>query len=243
MKSLNFSVCMASYNGAEFIAEQIESILAQLDENDELIISDDGSSDDTCSIIRNYQKSDSRIKLINGPKMGFSCNFGNAVSHASKEIIVFTDQDDIWAPNKLKTLEALFSTNMEYTTILHSMTTFTSDPSNDEGKIIISYHKGVMRNLARSSYWGCCMAVKREFINRFLPFPDYCVGHDQLTGLMSEKYGKTKFIEEKLIMHRIHAHNTCGKGTFKEAISFRCNLFNNYRYAKKNYKAHIRGLA
>jgi len=243
MKAYNFSVCMATYNGAEFITEQIDSILAQMDENDELIISDDGSSDDTCEIVRRYTESDGRIKLVAGPKMGFSCNFGNAVANARNEIIVFTDQDDIWAEGKLSTIEECFIKDPECTTILHDMSTFITDPAKDEGKIVITYHSGVYRNLLRSSYWGCCMAVKREFINRFMPFPDYCVGHDQLTGIMSEKYGKTDYIDKKLIMHRIHAHNTCGKSSIKNAIVFRCKLFGNYRFANRKYKSFIKGRA
>ena len=231
---------MATYNGAEFIAEQIDSILVQMDEYDELIISDDGSSDNTCEIVKRYMESDGRIKLIAGPKMGFSCNFGNAVANSSKEIIVFTDQDDVWAKDKLATIEECFVNDPKCTTILHNMSTFVDDPAKDEGKIVIEYHKGTLRNIAFSCYWGCCMAVKREFIDRFTPFPDYCVGHDQLTGIMSEKYGKTKYIDKKLIMHRIHAHNTCGRGGLKRAMVFRYNLFKNYRYADRKYKSSVR---
>ena len=79
MKSV--SVAMASYNGARFIKEQIETILNQMEENDELIISDDGSKDDTKDIIHEFEKKDNRVKLIDGPQKGVVANFENALKN------------------------------------------------------------------------------------------------------------------------------------------------------------------
>ena len=62
-------------------------------------------------------------------------------------------------------------------------------------------------------------------------------------AFLSEKYGKTNYIDKKLIMHRIHAHNTCGKSNIKNAIVFRCKLFNNYRFADRKYKSFVKGRA
>lgn len=87
------SVCMATYNGTKYIQEQINSILSQFGENDELVISDDGSKDDTCSIISSYQ--DSLIKLLfNKGKHGFIGNFENALSQCKGDYIFLSDQDD-----------------------------------------------------------------------------------------------------------------------------------------------------
>lgn len=93
------SVCMATYNGEEYIKEQLESILCQLGEMDEIIISDDGSTDNTLNIIESYN--DSRIKIhINTGKHGFVYNFENALQKAKGEYIFLSDQDDIWLPEK-----------------------------------------------------------------------------------------------------------------------------------------------
>ena len=92
---MNISVVMTTYNGQSYIEKQINSILINLQKEDELIISDDGSTDETIHIIELKQKEDKRIQLIKGPQKGPKQNFENAIQYASKDIIVLSDQDDI----------------------------------------------------------------------------------------------------------------------------------------------------
>lgn len=95
------SVCMACYNGQKYIRQQIDSILSQLKENDELIISDDGSKDLTCEIVLSYH--DPRIKLLHNTKEhGFIGNFENALRCAKGDIIFLSDQDDVWKKIKFR---------------------------------------------------------------------------------------------------------------------------------------------
>lgn len=97
------SVCMATYNGEPFLREQIDSILSQLNEKDELVISDDNSKDSTVDIIKSYH--DKRIKLfINKEKKGVTHNFENALVHSKGDLIFLADQDDVWLPGKIKEL-------------------------------------------------------------------------------------------------------------------------------------------
>ena len=104
------SVCMATYNGGKYILDQIESILPQLGERDELIISDDGSTDSTMEIIRAIQ--DSRIKLFeNSGRHGVTGNFENAIRHAAGEIIFLSDQDDVWLPGKIDGMVSFLKEN------------------------------------------------------------------------------------------------------------------------------------
>ena len=94
------SVCIATYNGALYIKEQLNSILPQLSDNDEIIISDDHSTDDTLQIIRSIN--DKRIKIfINQGEKGYTPNFENALQKALGEYIFLCDQDDIWMENKV----------------------------------------------------------------------------------------------------------------------------------------------
>lgn len=232
---MKFSVCIATYNGEKYIEEQIVSIQHQLKQDDEIIVSDDGSSDNTLEIVRKMQEEDRRIIIVIGPKKGFSCNFENAVKHATGDVILFSDQDDIWEKDKIEEVENVFLNNPDCTTILHTMSTFTSEEDNT-GTIVVGYNKGVLRNYLRSSYWGCCMAVKREFVNQFLPFREYCVGHDQLIGLMSEKYGKTIFLDKTLLKHRLHDKNTSFTLPLKKKIIFRIELLKDYIYTNRVYK-------
>ena len=101
------SVCMASYNGEKYIKEQIDSILKQLSDEDELVISDDGSTDNTLSVIQSIH--DKRIKLIhNQGEHGYSRNFENALKNSKGDYIFLSDQDDVWKDNKVETILPLY---------------------------------------------------------------------------------------------------------------------------------------
>ena len=238
MRKYTYSVCVATYNGEKYIEEQLVSIYKQLTDKDEIIVSDDGSKDGTIAVVEQLKQQYPNIKIVKGPQKGFSCNFENAVKNASCDIILFSDQDDIWKENKVNKIDEVFTKDETCTTILHTMSTFRV--GEDEGhEIPMGYHSGVFSNWLMSSYWGCCMAVKREFMHRFLPFREYCVGHDQLTGLMTEKYGKVCFLNEDLIMHRLHDSNTSFTQPFAKKLKFRMEMLKDYLYTNKVYKSTI----
>src|SRR3954452_14743734 len=94
------SVALATYNGERFIAEQLKSIITQLDENSEVIISDNGSTDRTIEIITSFN--DKRIVLLHCSQRGLISNFENALNKVSGDIIFLSDQDDIWLGNKVQ---------------------------------------------------------------------------------------------------------------------------------------------
>ena len=233
-KKLFVSVCLATYNGEKYLNQQIDSILQQLRDGDELIVSDDGSTDRTLELLMDYQKACDNITVVKGPQDGFSSNFGNAIMHANNDIIVFSDQDDIWCKNKIvQTCETFKDSSV--TTMLHTMFTFRENDLKATGEITITYHSGVLRNFIKSCYWGCCMAVRRDFLRRFFPFRTHCVGHDQLIGLMTEKYGKIAFVDQPLIWHRLHTTNTSRPKTLNQMFDFRIELRKDYLFAKKIY--------
>ena len=94
------SVCMATYNGEKYIEQQIASILAQLSENDELIVSDDGSSDHTTDILARYG-TDRRIRVLHGGFHSPIYNFEHAIKQAQGDYIFMADQDDVWLPGRV----------------------------------------------------------------------------------------------------------------------------------------------
>src|SRR5690349_4097162 len=96
------SVCMAVKNGEAYVEEQVDSILCQLHPRDELIVSDDHSSDATLNIIRRFK--DPRIKLFSSSRQGLIYNFEQALSRSSGDFIFLADQDDVWHPEKLSTM-------------------------------------------------------------------------------------------------------------------------------------------
>ena len=97
------SVCMATYNGEKYIREQLDSILVQLSKEDEVVISDDSSTDRTVAIIKEFR--DDRIVLFENQKFRSPVfNFQNSLNHAKNDIIILSDQDDIWKSDKVEVL-------------------------------------------------------------------------------------------------------------------------------------------
>ena len=202
---MKVSVCMATYNGAEYINEQIYSILKQLSYQDELIISDDGSTDNTIDIIKNIH--DNRISLFkNCKKKGVAHHFENALSHATGEYIFLADQDDIWIDNKLSVIIKELE-NVDC--VLHNATLIDKD-GNLLGDDLFSIYKtrpGYFKNLFRNTYVGCCMAIRKELLKYILPIPDKISMHDMWIALIAEKKGTTKILPDKLIQYRRHGNN------------------------------------
>ena len=199
------SICLASYNGGKFIKEQIESILPQLSESDELIISDDGSKDDTISIIQSFN--DCRIKLyINEMNHGFMGNFENALKHANGDVIFLSDQDDIWKENKVKT--SLIELN--YCDLLVHNAELVDGNGISLGKDYYSClhnHVGFWANLWKTRFLGCCMVFNRKVLDACLPFPKRVVAHDYWIGMYALTKYKVKFIPNILLLYRRHGNN------------------------------------
>lgn len=205
------SVCMASYNGEKFIRRQIDSILFQLGLHDELIISDDGSTDSTCEIVESYR--DPRIVLLHH-KMpcGISANFENAIVHARGDIIFLSDQDDVWLPNKVERVVRAFAESSAKV-VHHSAVVVDSDdkvihPSYTEYRGI---RRGLLKNWIKASYLGCCMAFKREILKDLLPFyksRSMYFMHDDWVGLVGEINGGVCFIPDILMKYYRHGGNS-----------------------------------
>jgi glycosyltransferase involved in cell wall biosynthesis len=209
---------MATYNGEQFIREQIDSILLQLGENDELVISDDQSRDKTLEIIQSYN--DKRIKFFTHERAGRPTeNFQNALNHAKGDYIFLSDQDDVWLPGKYDKMLALLSS---YDLVLSD-----SILVDEDLKVIkpsfFKFHgsaTGIARNVIKNSYFGSCMAFKRYLLDFALPFPPSReIGHDVWIGLIGEIVGKVFLIDEPLIMYRRHASAVTPHGIGKSKRS------------------------
>lgn len=201
------SVAMATYNGEKYIREQLESILKQLNEDDEIIISDDGSTDNTINIIKSFD--DKRIKIFDGPRNGVKQNFANAIEKCNGKYIFLSDQDDIWMNNKVNIVLKNFEKE-NCRCIVHDCIVFDS---NNNDNIFDSFYKyrnsgsGIIKNIWKNTYIGCCMAFKGDLKKSILPIPNNIEMHDQWIGLISEKKGRTLFINNKLIRYRRHSDN------------------------------------
>ncbi len=202
------SVCMATYNGEKYLKEQIESILANLKQEDELLVSDDGSADDTWEILCQYRKKDPRIRLLHGPGTGVIANFESVVRRAGGDILFLADQDDVWEPDKIDRVLACFQ-KTGCSVVVHD-----ADMMDAEGrKTMPSFFEwrgsgpGAARNIVKNSYIGCCMAFRRKLLGRILPIPKNIEMHDQWIGVWGDLCGGSFFLDEALIHYRRHGDN------------------------------------
>lgn len=207
---MKVSVAMATYNGERFIREQLDSILPQLSPQDEVVISDDGSTDRTVDIILEYANGDDRICLVKGPGKGAIFNFEHAIKRCSGDVIFLCDQDDVWLPGKVKTvLEKFDKTGAEL--ILHNAAV-VNEALEQMGTFfdIKKVESGVVRNMVKNSYMGCAMAFRSTLKKAVMPFPKGMPMHDQWIGLLAEIYGKVALIDEPLMLYRRHGGNVTG---------------------------------
>lgn len=202
------SVCVATYNGEKYIEEQLDSILNNICSDDEIVVSDDGSNDNTLNILNEYRCKYPNIKIINGPKKGVVQNFQNAIYYAKGDFIFLSDQDDIWENNKVICVMDYLTTK-GYSLIVHDASLIDGEGEKIEDSFfaIRKSKSGLIKNFIKNSYIGCCMAFTSEMKKYILPIPSNIEMHDWWIGLVSEIYGKTFFLEDKLIRYRRHGKN------------------------------------
>ncbi len=199
---------MAAYNGALYIRQQLDSILENLSDEDEVIISDDGSSDGTRAIVEEYRRTDARIRLLDGPQDGVIANFEYAIANCSGEYIFLADQDDVWAPDKVEKVMQVFD-GTSAVLVVHDAKVMDAALAHTLMESFFDYRHskaGVFYNLVRNRYMGCCMAFRRKLVRKILPIPKDIPMHDQWIGLVSDYcYGRSFFLEQPLLYYRRHA--------------------------------------
>jgi glycosyltransferase involved in cell wall biosynthesis len=211
--SLSVSVCMATYNGAKYIEEQARSILVQLNAGDELVIVDDGSNDDTISIVEALR--DPRISIHrNDRNRGHVYSFQAAIRYSKNPFILLADQDDRWLPNRVDALlSSLLSTRAMVTT--SNMDYMDSDGNRVAGNVHRvtreESHRcvsNIVRIFAgRSGYFGCAMAFRRELLPIVLPIPEFVESHDLWIALASNLFGTNVHIPDNTVIRRLHSSN------------------------------------
>lgn len=197
------SVCLASLNGGRYIRAQVESILAS-PRVTELLVSDDGSTDDTLQVLKAIR--DPRLQILSGPRRGVIRNFEFLLGQASGDYIFLSDQDDVWLERKVDTMLAA----------LQDADLAVSDCAvvdNELQLVARSFFEargsgpGVVRNLWKNSFLGCCMAFRRGVLAYVLPLPEGVPMHDWWIGLMVNLKGRVRFVQEVLVQYRRHGAN------------------------------------
>lgn len=201
------SVCMPVYNGAAWLPEQLDSILVQLGPSDELVINDDGSSDDTFQILKAYQQRDKRIQLLPAKRFGSVVyNLEYILTAAKGEYILLSDQDDVWLPEKVNHMLAALA---EHALVVHDCLVVDCNKQTIHPSFFEAHGSGVgrLKNFIRNGYLGCCMGFRRNLLHTALPFPKNLAMHDIWLGNVAAWWYDVHFISDKLIYYRRHGNN------------------------------------
>jgi len=221
------SVCMATYNGERYLRRQLETILPQLAADDELVISDDSSTDATLAIINSF--ADARIRLFPGQTFRSPVfNFEHALQQARGEIIVLADQDDVWLPHKIDLVRRFFAADARRPLLMVMDATVVDAEEREIYPSVLqklNAGPGFWKNLYDNRYLGCCMAFSRDLLARALPFPRNMPMHDIWLGQLCERIGTTEFVPVVTMKYRKHsASMTEFKIQFKPLLQIRRRL-------------------
>lgn len=213
-------ILLATYNGEQYLREQLDSIMCQTYSNFRLLISDDCSSDSTKEILEEYVEKDKRIIVFSQEKnLGVVKNFEFLLKRVENKYFMFSDQDDIWNENKIeKSIKVIEETESD---LIYSDLEVVDSSLNvtysSYWKLKGFYKKIVKYNNFESLYLnnfitGCTMLSKKELIEEFLPLPNTSkfVLHDYWIPLILSQKHKITYIEEPLIKYRQHKNNKVG---------------------------------
>lgn len=224
---------MATYNGAMTIERQLDSIVTQLSKDDEIIIVDDGSTDATRTLIKQYQAAKyPALKLIvNENNLGPIKSFEKALQLAQGDYIFLSDQDDIWNANKVESVMSAFDEGADL--VVHDGVVVDGE-LNIIDKSWNHYNgnnvaQGLFGNLIKNGYTGAMMAISKRMIATATPFPEDISMHDQWLFVVAKmRHLKIVIIEEPLMQYVRHGNNATGmqKRKKSEMLSDRVKLLN-----------------
>lgn len=237
---MRISVAIAYYNGGEYIEEQLHSILSQLTSEDEVILSIDGASDGSKPLLEEWAQKDERIHLLQGPGKGVVRNFEEAIAHCGGDIIFLSDQDDVWREHKVKKVLKAFR-DPAIMAVLHNGALIDGAGEELSGKTLFELRNsrsGILKNLIKNSYIGCCMAFRKELLPVILPIPEDMYMHDYWIGTAAEMCGKVGLLREPLIGYRRHDSNVTQMehGSIGFMLKKRMGILKCLRLLKKRVK-------
>ncbi|MBN1392851.1 MAG: glycosyltransferase family 2 protein [Sedimentisphaerales bacterium] len=224
MHKQSVDILLAAYNGQKYLAAQIDSILAQSYQDWQLLIRDDGSSDDTVKIIKEYAgRLPDKIRLItdNENHLGASLNFGKLLEYADSDYVMFCDQDDVWLPNKIElTLNAMKAAEQIYPDkpiLVHTDLRITDSRLNTIADSMWRYQKlypevgdDLNKIMAQNVVTGCTVMINKKARAVSIPIPKEAVLYDWWIALNVCKHGKIVYLSTPSILYRQHSDNEVG---------------------------------
>ncbi|WP_279131729.1 glycosyltransferase family 2 protein [Photobacterium phosphoreum] len=207
-------VLLATYNGELYVRQQIESILQQTFSDFKLYIRDDGSSDNTLNIINDF--SDERIVLIKDDKLtkGVGDNFKILMQNSLSDFILFSDQDDIWLPNKIEELYKYASENFDadIPSLVYS-SGYVVDKNLKHKKLLTSFRSIIdFKDILclNGGVQGCACLINRKALSSLLSLDFKWFMHDQAVSLFVSFFGEIHQLNKPLFLYRQHSNNVLG---------------------------------
>ncbi len=204
---MKISIALATYNGARYLQDQLESFLAQTRLPDEVVVNDDGSTDETLDLVRRF--SDRApfpvVWSLNARRLGFARNFSLALRKSTGDLVFLSDQDDVWFPEKIERLAAVADADPEALVIMNDAA-LTDEALRETGLTKLGQIRSA--GISDGSFvMGCCAAIRREFLDLCLPIPDGVRAHDVWLVRLADGLGRKRIIPDVLQYYRRHGDN------------------------------------
>ena len=219
------AILLATYNGEQFLEQQLDSIVSQTYQNFKIYISDDCSSDATVRILQEYQQKfpDKIFYGINKKNIGYVKNFEKLLQGVKEKYIALSDQDDIWQSDKLEIqmseILEIEDNSQQRAVLIHSDLSMIDDHGNIIENSYFAYRKYKLKNkkdfghiLGPCGVMGNTVIMNENLKKLVLPFPDKLDTHDYWIAISAELFGVRKTLPQQLVKYRIHksnASNSC----------------------------------
>ncbi|MEO6355050.1 MAG: glycosyltransferase family 2 protein [Ferruginibacter sp.] len=235
------SIVMATYNGSLYLAEQMESLMAQSYKNLEIIVVDDCSGDNTVEILKKFQEKKPSINIIsNETNLGYIKNFEKGCSLARGEYIALCDQDDYWHPDKIKHMQAaignyplIYCDSVLCDENLQPIGVNISDRGNCRD------YDNCLQQAIFCRIYGHATLIKKEFLLKTIPFLAV-IPHDWWICYMATFYGGIKYLNEPLANYRQHSANIFGAAGGKSRSHNKANKVEKKKQEIKNIRIRIK---
>lgn len=249
-------VVIATYNGEKYIKSQLESIISDEYFDDfvsNIIISDDNSTDETLNIINEFNHPKIKIYTNNG-KSGVCGNFQNGLKHSTSELIILSDQDDVWKPNRISVfIKGMESLGGKYKIFFSDLTVVDENLAVIHDSFwksqgikpvrVFSEKNMVFQNVSP----GCAMILNKDLLNLSMPFPENIIMHDWWFLLLASSINASiGYTNESTILYRQHGGNVIGakvlgfSSILKRIINGECNSYYNNIKQAQSLNVHLK---
>lgn len=224
------SVAICTYNGAKYVKQQLDSIINQTHKVNEIVVADDGSSDDTIGIIEDVRNEHTEVEwniVINKPGLGCCANFDDTIKRCTGDIIFLSDQDDIWDSKKVETIVKWFELNLQKD-VVFSNASFMDDngqPFTEKRLFdVLGINTHTLDVMEKGFYLeafmqhnratGATMALRKSFVSSYKIDRDAVIGkhqlHDQIIAVAAAAENRLGAIDIPLIKYRIYKEQNMG---------------------------------